>query len=231
MASLKKPSSCPCGSTKSHREYGPERWVCDKCSAIIVSMKPKPDPNICRDCQRSRNEVRFKSGKNQCLDCYNEYMVEWRKDNPKYGAWRKAHAKELHAAVKRAQERSPEAFLKYLLLLTTGRSRETAVEQGKLNSVCLIVEITIDDLLALRVSQNDKCAITKSPMEYKMNSLLSASIDRIDSTKGYIKGNVQLVCQWVNSAKNNYTDAEIKSVLARLDPVAIGRTLKEQYNG
>lgn len=32
-----------------------------------------------------------------------------------------------------------------------------------------------------------------------------ASLDRIDSSKGYIKGNVQFVCHMANVAKNDYT--------------------------
>lgn len=34
------------------------------------------------------------------------------------------------------------------------------------------------------------------------------SVDRIDSSKGYIAGNVQLVCNWANRAKATLTDGE-----------------------
>lgn len=37
-----------------------------------------------------------------------------------------------------------------------------------------------------------------------------ASLDRIDSSKGYVKGNVQFVCLSMNYAKNGFSDQQIK---------------------
>ena len=56
-----------------------------------------------------------------------------------------------------------------------------------------------------------KCALTDISIiaESKRNSLISASLDRIDSTKGYIKGNVQFVAYGINLAKNSFSDNEV----------------------
>jgi len=43
--------------------------------------------------------------------------------------------------------------------------------------------------------------------------LTSASLDRIDSSKGYIQGNVQFVAYGINLAKNNFSDADVISFL------------------
>ena len=42
------------------------------------------------------------------------------------------------------------------------------------------------------------------------------SLDRIDSKKGYIKGNVQFVCLGINYAKNKWSDSEMKLFIERI---------------
>ena len=44
----------------------------------------------------------------------------------------------------------------------------------------------------------------------------TASIDRIDSSKGYTKGNVQWVCVFANLAKNTFKDELIKETFDEL---------------
>jgi hypothetical protein len=47
-------------------------------------------------------------------------------------------------------------------------------------------------------------------------SLKRASLDRIDSNKGYEPGNVEFVCFAINSAKNNFTKKEMSSFLTEV---------------
>ena len=69
--------------------------------------------------------------------------------------------------------------------------------------------------------QDGKCALTGMQMTYKfyegrVNTNLS--VDRINSTKGYSKDNVQLVCMAANQMKNDLSMEEFinmcESVLA-----------------
>lgn len=76
----------------------------------------------------------------------------------------------------------------------------------------LPVEISMEDALNLFYSQNGKCAIsgveillTKS---YGNGSEQTASLDRIDSSKGYTKDNIQWVHKRVNIMKMDMTDKE-----------------------
>ena len=65
--------------------------------------------------------------------------------------------------------------------------------------------------------QNGRCPYTGIQMilpESKKNfrkcrSIEKASLDRIDSSKGYIKGNVEFVCQGINFAKHDYSKEEV----------------------
>jgi hypothetical protein len=70
----------------------------------------------------------------------------------------------------------------------------------------LIVDITKQDLYDLWDNQQGKCALSGIEMTYISNCgriPTNVSVDRIDSSKGYIKGNVQLVCMAVNQMKND----------------------------
>lgn len=66
----------------------------------------------------------------------------------------------------------------------------------------------------LEEKQNFKCNVTGLSIRlYKPNekNILynSASLDRIDSSKGYIEGNVQWVCLGVNYMKMNFSNDEL----------------------
>jgi len=50
-------------------------------------------------------------------------------------------------------------------------------------------------------------------LDHVFNSLKTVSVDRIDSSKGYVPGNVQLVCKWVNLAKQDYSNEDMLAVL------------------
>lgn len=70
----------------------------------------------------------------------------------------------------------------------------------------LLVDIDREYLYDLWDKQNGKCAISGIQMTYISNCgriPTNVSVDRIDSNKGYIKGNVQLVCMAVNQMKND----------------------------
>jgi len=70
-------------------------------------------------------------------------------------------------------------------------------------------------LKELWLKQNGLCPITNQKLElrtYRQNSIshpYSASIDRIDCSKGYIKGNVRFVALIFNYARNIFSDDQV----------------------
>lgn len=69
-------------------------------------------------------------------------------------------------------------------------------------------DISIDIVADLMKQQDSKCALTGWTIEFPESGhpqKSNASIDRIDSSKGYIEGNVQLVTRHVNMMKQQYT--------------------------
>lgn len=79
--------------------------------------------------------------------------------------------------------------------------------QGSARRRKIVFSISIQEAWNLLVSQNELCALTgrriKLVPEYKARSgdPSTASLDRIDSSKGYILGNVQWVHKIVNQMK------------------------------
>ena len=55
------------------------------------------------------------------------------------------------------------------------------------------------------------CPILNVPLEYNVRkySEFKPSVDRIDSAKGYIRGNIQILSIKANRAKNNLTEDEL----------------------
>lgn len=107
---------------------------------------------------------------------------------------------------------SPEAFLSDLF----NRTKKTAKRRiGSNKDRNLVVEIDRDFLVKMYHTQNGLCALTNIKMEHRWSDPCSISLDRIDSSLGYTENNVQLVCQWVNLAKNNFTNADVLTFLRK----------------
>jgi hypothetical protein len=70
--------------------------------------------------------------------------------------------------------------------------------------------IDIQYLIDIYENQNGICNISGIKMTHEHGSkITNISIDRIDSSIGYIKGNVQLVCYIVNIMKNKFSVNEL----------------------
>jgi hypothetical protein len=82
-----------------------------------------------------------------------------------------------------------------------------------------IVELNIQDLKEVWEKQNGVCPYLKinltlsSYSKIEKDPILSASLDRIDSTKGYVKGNVQWISRAMNYLKNNMSGEDMMRVI------------------
>lgn len=78
----------------------------------------------------------------------------------------------------------------------------------------LTCNITKDYLIKLWYKQKGMCALTGEKMDLNYitrRSTNRVSVDRIDSTKGYEIGNIQLVCHIANIIKLDFTTEEMLS--------------------
>lgn len=101
-------------------------------------------------------------------------------------------------SIRYTRSRTPRACLSYLL--SKARQRNKAVL------------ITLDFLEALWVDQAGLCALSGKPMSHRVGDTNIMSIDRIDSSMGYIDGNVQLVLKHINIAKHNLSTEDFYDI-------------------
>ena len=104
------------------------------------------------------------------------------------------------AELKRNRRRNPNIFLNDIIQHAKNRKR---AELG--------FDLDIEYCIELLNNQNHKCAISGVDMttitgEGQINT--NISIDRIDSSVGYIKGNIQFVCRIINIMKTNLSSSD-----------------------
>ena len=74
-------------------------------------------------------------------------------------------------------------------------------------------DITKENLKELWDKQNGICPYSGLKMTLEFGHMNSASLDRIDSSKGYMKNNIQFVVLPINYLKNSYSDLDVKRFL------------------
>lgn len=79
--------------------------------------------------------------------------------------------------------------------------------------------LTLEYLKFIWEDQNHKCAYTGIELSLPKyikgsnNIIFTASLDRIDSSKGYVEGNVQFVSMAINYMKSTMTDEQTKEII------------------
>ena len=130
---------------------------------------------------------------------------------PKYNSWCKTCIAKKQASYHKrtwGEERlkytafkrtkSVRSYLQYL--------RSKAVQRKRPGEV-----LSLDALELLWQMQKGACALTGWPMTMELaNGVVptNCSLDRIDSKKGYVVGNVQLVCRAANIAKSDMSTSD-----------------------
>lgn len=79
-----------------------------------------------------------------------------------------------------------------------------------------LFDIDTDYLTRLAVSQGYRCAISNIPLVFEKHHPWLASLDRIDPTQGYIRGNVRWVINRFNG-RYTWTSPMVKTLVTTLD--------------
>jgi 5-methylcytosine-specific restriction endonuclease McrA len=100
------------------------------------------------------------------------------------------------------QQRRTRATLRGAANGKVSAARQRAKNKG------LAFDIDIDFVVDMFHEQEGRCALTGREMTYRgdkgsQEMFHSFSIDRVDSSKGYTRDNIQLLCWGANSIKSN----------------------------
>jgi len=93
--------------------------------------------------------------------------------------------------------------------------------KGGAKSKQLDFDLDLEYLKLLWESQRGVCPYLGVEMALAENSCQvkhlphMASLDRIDSSQGYVRGNVEWVCLFVNLGKNGFTKNQIRELLSQ----------------
>jgi hypothetical protein len=173
---------------------------------------------ICKDCRRKGLRTHWpkpihseivKSGKQTCKKCQDEKPLSGFYINgcfpdglQKYRSTcktcvlkkSKLDSPKLYKSKSEKRSASPKNFISGILNHAAKRKQH------------LGFDIDIGFLLQLYETQNGKCALSGVEMTYSAGNGrvgTNISIDRIDSKRGYVRGNVQFVCDLVNRMKQD----------------------------
>lgn len=91
-------------------------------------------------------------------------------------------------------------------------------------------ELSVEYLDNLFLNQDKKCAISRLSISFDSNfkvrdKNVTASLDRIDSKKDYIEGNVQWVHKDINKMKQDYTQKEFIEMCCRIHSHQVSKNI------
>ncbi len=153
-----------------------------------------PKPYLCRDCGLTDPTFFYPRTKSRCKRCSSAAHLAHLAANPE--AKRRNHEKAAQWRV--------DNPIRFRWLQARARSKRKDLD----------FSITEDDITALYEAQDGLCAYTKLPMSLDFNTgAHSASVDRIDSDKGYTLDNIVLCCAIVNTMKNDMSVPEFKTII------------------
>ncbi len=150
------------------------------------------NPRQCKECYKV-SKAKYRSTA-KYLKTSNEYSKKWRTENP-----------ELQSAQGKRTYRNTKANPDRAAVLMVTRRRNSCKERN------IPFEITAKDITPLP----DSCPILGIPLFFGDGVFgpNSPTIDRIDSNRGYEKGNVMVISHRANTLKSNATVEELEKVL------------------
>ena len=148
----------------------------------------------CSNCKKEKSYSEFHAKAESsdghsswCKDCRKHYSDE---------TYPKKRIKDIERLSK-----NPDNFLKHWLSDKRKNSRHPVDD-----------DITLDYLMDLWNKQKGLCALSQQPMTHMKGKVYTnISVDRIDSSINYRKGNLQLVCYMFNIWKGKLSNEEFKN--------------------
>ena len=129
----------------------------------------------------------------------------------RYRIIRSEYNKKNKQKIRQRKLQNPE---KFLLDKALYRAKERNLE----------FDISVDDIFI-----PDKCPVFNFPLSWQGSKDNSPSLDRIDSTKGYVKGNIIVISTKANRLKSDGTLSDFEKIISWLKALS-NVTIKQNEN-
>lgn len=171
---------------------------------LVKSMKKSTYGSLhgfCRSCRKTLRRLQKKFGGKVCRKCetdkpFGDFPAH-RKTYDGFDSWCKLCRRSYSHEVKQTLDTHIRAIL--------ARIKEDRRKKP--------YDVDLGYLVGLWQSQDGLCAISGEKMSHRRtprkHNQYNGSLDRIDSSLGYVKGNVQFVCWTVNRMKGEGTKEEL----------------------
>lgn len=163
----------------------------------------------CKECEdKAKREKEWKDGKLLC-HCCKEYKEETEfSPNGEANPLRNNHRSLCKDCTTQRQREHLIGLAETPKLRKCMNSRLLAA-RDRTNKHNIFFDISLDYLMELWDKQKGMCALSGIKMTFELKrgrTHTNVSIDKIDRTKGYTVGNVQLVCMACNQIKSDMTE-------------------------
>lgn len=152
-----------------------------------------------KPCKHGHISPRFVFG--ACMECKKNIDKNYKEKN-------KEHIKEYHKKYSKenySTEKRREKYINNIESELFHHAKNRALEKG------LDFNITKNDIIIPKV-----CPVFGTPIDF-IHKQNVPTLDRVDSNKGYIKGNVQVISSKANRLKNNGTIEEFKKIITYME--------------
>lgn len=183
---------------------------------------------ICSKCKKEYLLERFVKNKqckngyaSTCKNCQNEYSRGWKQENrERLAPIRRRQYAERYGVIQREKERIRKAQhpLRVRCQLLRGGMRDRARKLG------LDFDSTFFTVAYLMQIVGDKpyceCCSKRLDISFKSDGSPnndSPSMDRVVGSKGYVRGNVALLCWRCNNLKRDATSGELRQIASWMD--------------
>lgn len=204
---------------------------CDKCNAVILYNLTKGQgscPIREKHCFINKNNLETHNKKSSDLDILDYQKDEFVKENKTKNKNKETLEEEILEYKEEVIKNKKEKIVKEKKVKNTGEKTSYQKSLEEINKNKVITRLLTgakkrakDKNMDFNIDKEDinipdRCPILDLPFEYNTGTVgpMSPSLDRIDSTLGYIKGNVKVISHRANTIKNN---------LALEDLVALGK--------